>query len=241
MRLFRLQLYLYLRLRSRQTLRVMSGVGIVRCVVIVVLAMALLVVVAKADRPWVAPVVSAVLLLFYNNERRDRRFLAVNFKYAKALMACEYVLACLPFIVAEVLADRGLGACAIVLVSAVVPFFRVVKIGACVIPLPFFYKGGVEYFRLFRRYGFLYLLMLSAAVNGVEHCPVCGCCLGSATLLPCALSGFCVLSQASCMPSIQQCRAGFRAIAGNSHYGRRSSWRNCVLFVSRSWWHVVLL
>ena len=169
MRLFRLQLYLYLRLRSRQTLRVMSGVGIARCVVIVVLAMALLVVVAKADRPWVAPVVSAVWLLFYNNERRDRRFLAVNFKYAKALMACEYVLACLPFIVAEVLADRGFGACAIVLVSAVVPFFRVVKIGACVIPLPFFYKGGVEYFRLFRRYGFLYLLMLSAAVMGAVY------------------------------------------------------------------------
>lgn len=54
----------------------MSGVGIARCVVIVVLAMALLVVVAKADKPWVAPVASAVLLLFYNNERRDRRFLA---------------------------------------------------------------------------------------------------------------------------------------------------------------------
>ena len=187
MRLFRLQLYLYLRLRSRQTLRVMSGVGIARCVVIVVLAMALLVVVAKADKPWVAPVASAVLLLFYNNERRDRRFLAVNLKHVKSLFACEYVLACLPFIVAEVLAGRGLGACAIVLVSAVVPSFSVVKIGACVIPLPFFLQGRCGVFQAFPslwislsvdafrcRHGccLRQLARGCGLTNGVEHCPV---------------------------------------------------------------------
>ena len=46
---------------------------------------------------------------------------------------------------------------------------KTVKWKSAAIPVPFLYKGGLEYIRMFRLYGWLYLLLFLVTCIGASH------------------------------------------------------------------------
>ena len=69
----------------------------------------------------------------------------------------------------ECLKGYWLEAGTIGLTAIFLPLLRTIKHKIPVIPLPFLYKGGLEYIRMFRLYGWIYPFLLLIGLIGVSH------------------------------------------------------------------------
>lgn len=123
----------------------------------------------KAKQSWVVPVVAILGLVGYHNERKDKDFLLLQTKDVISLFRVEYLLIGFPFILIECLRNRFPEAGAIIDTSLLLPKLKTIKWKSIASPLPFLYKGVLEYSRMFRLYGWLYILLFLIALVGTLH------------------------------------------------------------------------
>lgn len=159
----------YFKLRLKQLSRILKEIGFVRSLFLSgFLALAFYLVI-KTSQSWIVPAASILGLIFYHNERKDKNFLLLQTKDAISLLRIEYLLIGLPFVIIECLKTYFLEAGAIVATAILLPQLKTIKWKSTAVPLPFLYKGGLEYIRMFRLYGWLYFLLLLIAFIGALH------------------------------------------------------------------------
>lgn len=156
-------------LRLRQMLRLLREVGFVRSLLLLLLGVGAFWVLVKADNGWVVSAVAAGGLFYCQNERRDKPFLSLHIRRSALLLRVEYTLLSLPFWVEELYKGRFWCAGLILAAAMLLPGIKAVRWNSVAVPLPFLYKGGLEYIRMFRRYGPICLLLLLAAFSGGLH------------------------------------------------------------------------
>ena len=105
----------------------------------------------KAKQSWIVPAVAILGLIGYHNERKDKDFLLLQTKDAIALFRVEYLLIGFPFILIECLRSRFPEAGAMIVTSLLLPKLKAIKWKSIAFPLPFLYKGGLEYSRIHNR------------------------------------------------------------------------------------------
>lgn len=159
----------YFKLRSKQLFRLLKGIGLVRSLFLLGLLFLILFLLVKTDKGWITPTVVISGLLLYHNGRKDKDFLWLRTDAAVSILRMEYLLLGLPFILMEVFKANFLGAGAMVLAALLLPHLKTVQCRMPVIPLPFLYKGGLEYIRMFRMYGWVYLFLFVVSFIGGLH------------------------------------------------------------------------
>lgn len=159
----------YLKLRCRQLGRLLVSIGLLRCLFLLLLVAVACAVLVKVDDVWIVPAVVCMGLLLYHNERKDKQFLMQHVGHLTRFLRKEYLLIGFPFLLLEGWKGNGIGAVVILLACMLIPGLKPVRRKSLVVPLPFLYRGGMEYLRLFRRYGWVYFLLLIVAVVGVWH------------------------------------------------------------------------
>ena len=150
-------------------LRLLREVGFVRSLLLLLLGVGAFWVLVKADNGWVVSAVAAGGLFYCQNERRDKPFLSLHIRRSALLLRVEYTLLSLPFWVEELYKGRFWCAGLILAAAMLLPGIKAVRWNSVAVPLPFLYKGGLEYIRMFRRYGPICLLLLLAAFAGGLH------------------------------------------------------------------------
>lgn len=75
----------------------------------------------------------------------------------------------LHFLLLEAWKSRFFEVGIILLAALLLPFLKTVKWKSVVVPLPFLYRGGLEYIRMFRIYGCFYLLFIVIALIEAVH------------------------------------------------------------------------
>lgn len=160
---------IYLQLRLKQALRLLKGIGLFRSLFLLTVLILLFYILIKVGNKWIIPTGTILGLIFYHNERKDKEFLSIQTKQIISFLRMEYILLGLPFILIELSKGYLFEAGGILTVSLCLPFLRTVKWRSHAIPLPFLYKGGIEYLRMFRQYGWLYLLLFSVTLIGALH------------------------------------------------------------------------
>ena len=123
----------------------------------------------KTKQSWIVPTVAILGLIGYHNERRDKDFLLLHTKEAISLFRVEYLLMGTPFMIIECMKGRFVEAGAILATILLLPKLKTMKWKSIAFPLPFLYKGGVEYLRMFRLYGWFYILLFLIALAGALH------------------------------------------------------------------------
>lgn len=159
----------YFKLRSKQLFRILKELGIIRSLFLSGLLFLAFYMLIKAKQNWAVPVVAILGLVGYHNERKDKDFLLLQTKDAISLFRVEYLLIGFPFILIECLRSCFPEAGAIIVTSLLLPKLKTIKWKSIAFPLPFLYKGGVEYSRMFRLYGWLYILLFLIALVGALH------------------------------------------------------------------------
>ncbi len=162
-------LSIYLQLRLKQLARLLVGVGLLRSLLLFGATVFTFYLLVKTENRWIAPIMAIVGLMFYHNERRDKAFLLLQTQSATTLFRIEYLLIGLPFILIEALKGHFLEASAVVVTALLLPQLKSVRWKTPTFPLPFLYKGGLEYLRMFRLYGWIYLVLLLLTFLGALH------------------------------------------------------------------------
>lgn len=159
----------YFKLRLKQLFRILIGIGPFRSLFLFGLLFLLFYLLVKINNGWIIPMITILGLSLYHNERKDKSFLSLHTKQTTAILRIEYLLIGLPFILIECLKGYWLEAGTIGLSAIFLPLLRTIKHKIPVIPLPFLYKGGLEYIRMFRLYGWIYPFLLLIGLIGVSH------------------------------------------------------------------------
>ena len=159
----------YLKLRLKQLLRLLVGVGLLRCLFLFLFLFLVFLVLIKVDRDWIVPAVGIGGLFFYHNERKDKDFLLISTDCAKSIFRLEYLLLALPFVAIALIKRYFLGSGLILLAALLLPYMKSVYLRLPAIPVPFLYKGGLEYIRMFRMYALLYLVLLLVSLLAGLH------------------------------------------------------------------------
>lgn len=160
---------LYFRLRLKQLWRILRRLGVAVSLLLAAFMFLALYVLIKTSYSWIMPTAVILCLLCYHNERKDKDFLSHQVKCAALLFMAEYILIGLPFVVIECLRSHFAAAAAVMAAAILLPRLKTVKLKSAPVPLPFLYKGGMEYIRMFRLYGWLYLILLVVSVIGALH------------------------------------------------------------------------
>lgn len=160
---------LYFRLRLKQLWRILRRLGVAVSLLLAAFMFLALYVLIKTSYSWIMPAAVILCLLCYHNERKDKDFLSHQVKCAALLFMAEYILIGLPFVVIECLRSHFAAAAAVMAAAILLPRLKTVKLKSASVPLPFLYKGGMEYIRMFRLYGWLYLILLVVSVIGALH------------------------------------------------------------------------
>lgn len=159
----------YFKLRLKQLSRILKEIGFVRSLFLSGFLALAFYLVLKTSQSWIVPAATILGLIFYHNERKDKDFLLLQTKDAISLLRIEYLLIGLPFVIIECLKTYFLEAGAIVATAILLPQLKTIKWKSTAVPLPFLYKGGLEYIRMFRLYSWLYFLLLLVAFMGALH------------------------------------------------------------------------
>ena len=159
----------YFTLRFKQFFRLSKEIGFVRCLFLVGFLSLSVYLLARTEREWIVPTITILGLMFYHNERKDKDFLLLQAKDITTLLEMEYLLIGLPFIIIECLKGYFVGAGLMIMAALLLPYLKTVKWKSAAIPVPFLYKGGLEYIRMFRLYGWLYLLLFLVILIGASH------------------------------------------------------------------------
>ena len=159
----------YFRLRLKQFFRILKEIGFIRSLFLLGFLFLAFYLLVKTNQGWIVPTGTILGLMFYHNERKDKEFLLLQTKDAASLLRIEYLLIGLPFVIIECLKDYFFEAGIIVITAILLPKLKAIKWRSSTIPLPFLYKGGLEYIRMFRLYSWLYFLLFLIAFIGALH------------------------------------------------------------------------
>lgn len=159
----------YFKLRLIQLSRILKEIGFVRSMFLLGFLSLAFYLLIKTSQSWIVTILTILGLIFYHNERKDKDFLLLQTKYAISLFRIEYLLIGLPIITIECLKTYFLEAGAIVATVVLLPKLKTKKWKFATIPLPFLYKGGLEYTRMFRLYSWLYFLLFLITLIGALH------------------------------------------------------------------------
>lgn len=160
---------LYFVLRLKQLWRILKRLGVAISLLLAVFMFLAVYVLIKTSYSWIMPAAVILCLLCYHNERKDKDFLLQQVKCSALLLMVEYILIVLPFVVIECLGSHFAAAGAVMAAAVLLPKIKTVKLKSAPVPLPFLYKGGLDYIRMFRLYGWLYLLLFLISVIGALH------------------------------------------------------------------------
>lgn len=160
---------LYFGLRLKQFWRILRRLGVAVSLLFAAFMFLALYVLIKTSYSWIMPAAVILCLLCYHNERKDKDFLSQQVKCPALLLMAEYILIGLPFVVIECIRSHYVAAAVVMATAVLLPKLKTIKMKSAPVPLPFLYKGGLEYIRMFRMYGWLYFLLLIVTVIGALH------------------------------------------------------------------------
>ena len=159
----------YVRLRLRSGGRLLKELGIVRSVLLVGLLALAVAILCKVEASWILPVACLLVIGAYHQTRKDRDFLRRFTDDVPAFFLCEYLLLSLPFAVMAVIRGEWVIALCMPLMICPLPFVRPVRFRTTPVRLGFLYAGNMECLRMFRRMGWLYLVIISISALGCLH------------------------------------------------------------------------
>lgn len=160
---------LYLHLRLKQVVRILAGIGPIRCLFLFGIATILFYASTKITRAWFLPTCHLLVLWLYHNNRNDKAFLALHIRQIKRLFTAEYLLLSLPFLLSGVIASNYIAMPIILLTTVIIPRIRSVKYHSFVLPLPPFHRGDILYRRMYRKYFLLYIVLFFFSFMGALH------------------------------------------------------------------------
>ena len=159
----------YVRLRLRSGGRLLKELGIVRSVLLVGLLALAVAILCKVEASWILPVACLLVIGAYHQTRKDRDFLRRFTDDVPAFFLCEYLLLSLPFAVMAGIRGEWVIALCMPLMICPLPFVRPVRFRTTPVRLGFLYAGNMECLRMFRRMGWLYLIIISISALGCLH------------------------------------------------------------------------
>lgn len=159
----------YVRLRLRSGGRLLKELGIVRSVLLVGLLALAVAILCKVEASWILPVACLLVIGGYHQTRKDRDFLRRFTDDVPAFFLCEYLLLSLPFAVMAGIRGEWMIALCMPLMICPLPFVRPVRFRTTPVRFGFLYAGNMEYLRMFRRMGWLYLIIISISALGCLH------------------------------------------------------------------------
>lgn len=159
----------YVRLRLRSGGRLLKELGIVRSVLLVGLLALAVAILCKVEPSWILPVACLLVIGGYHQTRKDRDFLRRFTDDVPAFFLCEYLLLSLPFAVMAGIRGEWVIALCMPLMICPLPFVRPVRFRTTPVRLGFLYAGNMECLRMFRRMGWLYLIIISISALGCLH------------------------------------------------------------------------
>ena len=159
----------YVRLRLLSGGRLLKELGIVRSMLLVGLLALVVAILCKVETSWILPVVCLLVIGGYHQTRKDREFLRRFTDNVPGFFFYEYLLLSLPFVVIAGIRGDWVVALCIPLVIGWLPFLRPVRIRTIPVRLGFLYVGNMEYLRMFRRMGWLYLIIIGISALGCLH------------------------------------------------------------------------
>ena len=159
----------YVRLRLRSGGRLLKELGIVRSVLLVGLLALAVAILCKVEASWILPVACLLVIGAYHQTRKDRDFLRRFTDDVPAFFLCEYLLLSLPFAVMAGIRGEWVIALCMPLMICPLPFVRPVRFRTTPVRLGFLYAGNMECLRMFRRMGWLYLVIISISALGCLH------------------------------------------------------------------------
>lgn len=159
----------YIRLRLRSGGRLLKELGIVRSVLLVGLLALAVAILCKVEASWILPVACLLVIGGYHQTRKDRDFLRRFTDDVPAFFLCEYLLLSLPFAVMAGIRGEWVIALCMPLMICPLPFVRPVRFRTTPVRLGFLYAGNMECLRMFRRMGWLYLIIISISALGCLH------------------------------------------------------------------------
>lgn len=159
----------YVRLRLRSGGRLLKELGIVRSMLLVGLLAFAVAILCKVEASWILPLVCLLVIGGYHQTRKDRDFLRRFTDDVPAFFLCEYLLLSLPFAVMAGIRGEWVIALCMPLMICPLPFVRLVRFRTTPVRLGFLYAGNMECLRMFRRMGWLYLIIISISALGCLH------------------------------------------------------------------------
>lgn len=159
----------YVRLRLRSGGRLLKELGIVRSVLLVGLLALAVAILCKVEASWILPVACLLVIGGYHQTRKDRDFLRRFTDDVPAFFLCEYLLLSLPFAVMAGIRGEWVIALCMPLMICPLPFVRPVRFRTTPVRLGFLYAGNMECLRMFRRMGWLYLIVIGMSALGCLH------------------------------------------------------------------------
>ena len=159
----------YVRLRLRSGGRLLKELGIVRSVLLVGLLALAVAILCKVEASWILPVACLLVIGGYHQTRKDRDFLRRFTDDVPAFFLCEYLLLSLPFAVMAGIRGEWVIVLCMPLMICPLPFVRPVRFRTTPVRLGFLYAGNMECLRMFRRMGWLYLIIISISALGCLH------------------------------------------------------------------------
>lgn len=150
--------------------RVFNTCGIfVSAILLAFIALALFLV-YKSDSQYVSLGVASVLMLVYNEMRKDREFLRMTFNNPYFLVAMDYIMIGVPFILISLLKGEYWQIAVMIAVALLLPCIKRhdSKQIFC-IRLPFLYRGGIDMIYAFRVSWWLFPLALAGVIIGMVY------------------------------------------------------------------------
>lgn len=150
--------------------RIFSTCGIfVSAILLAFIALAFFLV-YKSDSQYVSLGVASVLMLVYNEMRKDREFLRMTFDNPYFLVALDYIMIGVPFILISLLKGEYWQIAVMIAVALLLPCIKRhdSKLIFC-IRLPFLYRGGIDMIYAFRVSWWLFPLALAGVIIGMVY------------------------------------------------------------------------
>lgn len=150
--------------------RIFSTCGIfVSAILLAFIALALFLV-YKSDSQYVSLGVASVLMLVYNEMRKDREFLRMTFDNPYFLVAMDYIMIGVPFILISLQKGEYWQIAVMIAVALLLPCIKRhdSKLIFC-IRLPFLYRGGIDMIYAFRVSWWLFPLALAGVIIGMVY------------------------------------------------------------------------
>lgn len=150
--------------------RIFSTCGIfVSAILLAFIALALFLV-YKSDSQYVSLGVASVLMLVYNEMRKDREFLRMTFDNPYFLVAMDYIMIGVPFMLISLLKGEYWQIAVMIAVALLLPCIKRhdSKLIFC-IRLPFLYRGGIDMIYAFRVSWWLFPLALAGIIIGMVY------------------------------------------------------------------------